>query len=80
MSTVKMAAKFEILSLYIAAVIRTTSGAAASMTSVATTKVVFGNNNPSTRHPIQTSLISSQPVSLFPDLLVVGRLNNRPTK
>ena len=47
----------------IASVIRTTSSAAASMASVTTTKVVFGHNNTSTRHPIQTSLISSQPVS-----------------
>ena len=52
----------------IASVIRTTSSAAASMASVTTTKVVFGHNNTSTRHPIQTSLISSQPVStnVFP--------------
>ena len=50
------------------AVIRPTS--TASMASVtSTTKVVFGLTNSSSRHPIQTSLISSQPVRSYHTIL-----------
>ena len=56
----------------IRSVIRTSSSpsSVASMSSMASTKVVFAHANSTSRHPIQTSLISSQPVSIeihFPE-------------
>ena len=57
----------------IRSVIRTSSNSpssVASMSSMASTKVVFAHANSTSRHPIQTSLISSQPVSIeihFPE-------------
>ena len=50
----------------IRSVIRTSSSpsSVASMSSMASTKVVFAHANSTSRHPIQTSLISSQPVSI----------------
>lgn len=50
----------------IRSVIRTSSSpsSVASMSSMASTKVVFAHANSTSRHPIQTSLISSQPVTI----------------
>ena len=51
----------------IRSVIRTSSNSpssVASMSSMASTKVVFAHANSTSRHPIQTSLISSQPVTI----------------